>query len=57
VLIERNVVATLTPSGTSYHSYTKAAFGVTAGTHAISFQGLNSSGGDNTALQDDLTIA
>ena len=56
VLIDGKVVATFTPSGTSYQSYSTAAFTVTAGTHTISFQGLNSAGGDNTALLDDLTI-
>jgi hypothetical protein len=57
VLIDGKVVATFTPSGTSYQSYTTVAFTVTAGTHTISFKGLNSAGGDNTALLDDLTIA
>jgi hypothetical protein len=57
VLIDGIVVATFTPSGTSYQDYSTVAFTVTAGTHTITFQGLNSAGGDNTALLDDVTIS
>ena len=57
VLIDGNVVGTFTPSGTSYQSYSTAAFTVTAGTHTITFQGLDSAGGDNTAFLDQVAVA
>jgi hypothetical protein len=56
VLVDGKVVGTFTPSGTSYQSYTTAAFTVTAGAHTIEFQGLDSAGGDNTAFLDAVTI-
>ncbi len=56
VLVDGNVVSTVTPSGTSYQSYSTAVFTVTAGTHTITFQGLNSSGGDNTAFLDQVVV-
>ena len=42
VLVDGTVVGTFTPSGTSYQSYSTAAFTVTAGSHTITFQGLDS---------------
>jgi hypothetical protein len=57
VLIDGNVVGTFTPSGTSYKSYSTLAFTVTAGTHTIAFEGLDSAGGDNTAFVNDVTIS
>ena len=57
VLIGGSVVGTFTPSGTSYQSYSTAAFTVTAGTHTITFQGLDSAGGDNTAFLDQVAVA
>ena len=48
--------ARFTPSGTSYQSYTTAAFTVTAGSHTITFQGLDSAGGDNTAFIDQVVV-
>jgi hypothetical protein len=56
VLIDGNVVGTFTPSGTSYQTYYTAVFTVTAGSHAITFQGLNTAGGDNTALIDSIIV-
>ncbi len=56
VLIDGSVVGTFTPSGTSYQSYSTAAFTVTAGSHTIAFQGLDSAGGDNTAFVDQVTL-
>ena len=50
VLVDGVVVGTFTPSGTSYQPYTTAAFTVAAGSHTITFQGLDSAGGDNTAF-------
>ena len=52
MLVDGTVVGSFTPSGTSYQSYTTAVFTVTAGAHTITFQGLDSAGGDNTAFID-----
>ena len=57
VLVDGNVVGKFKPSGTSYETYTTAPFTVTAGTHTITFQGLDSAGGDNTALIDQVVAS
>ncbi len=57
VLIDGATVGTFTPSGTSYQSYSTPAFTVAAGTHTITFQGLDSAGGDNTAFVDAISLA
>ena len=57
VLIDGTVVGTFTPSSTSYETYYTAAFSVTAGAHTISFQGLDSAGGDNTAFLEAVSIS
>ena len=57
VLIDGSVVGTFTPSSTSYQGYSTASFTVTAGTHTIEFQGLDSAGGDNTAFLDQVAVA
>jgi hypothetical protein len=56
VLVDGNVVGTITPSGTSYQSYTTGPFTVTAGSHKIMFQGVDTAGGDNTALIDQVVL-
>jgi hypothetical protein len=56
VLIDGTVISTFTPSNTSYQTYTTVAFTVTAGSHTIKFQGLDSAGGDNTAFVDAVAI-
>jgi hypothetical protein len=56
VLVDGAVVGTFTPAGTSYQGYSTAAFAVTAGSHTIAFQGLNSAGGDNTAFLDAVAV-
>ena len=56
VLVDGVVVGTFTPTGTAYQGYTTAAFTVTAGSHTIKFQGLDSAGGDNTAFVDDVAL-
>ncbi len=57
VLINGSVVGTFTPSSTSYQSYSTAAFTVPdTGTPVITFQGLDSAGGDNTAFIDSTTL-
>jgi hypothetical protein len=49
-------VGTFTPAGTGYSSLT-ATFTVAAGAHTITFQGLDSAGGDNTAFVDNVQLA
>jgi glucose/arabinose dehydrogenase/endogenous inhibitor of DNA gyrase (YacG/DUF329 family) len=56
VLVDGAVVGTFTPSGTAYQGYVTAAFTVAAGAHTITFQGLDSAGGDNTALVDAVAL-
>jgi PA14 domain len=56
VQVDGVVVGTFTPSGTSYQSYTTAAFSVAAGAHTITFRGRDSAGGDNTAFVDAVSI-
>jgi hypothetical protein len=57
VLVDNVVVGTFTPSGTSYQTYTTSAFSVAAGAHTIKFLGLDSAGGDNTALIDQILVS
>jgi len=56
VLVDGQAVSTFTPSSTSYLAYSTASFTVTAGAHTITFQGLDSAGGDNTAFIDNVSI-
>ena len=52
VLVDGVTAGSFTPSGTSYQSFTTSVFTVAAGAHTITFQGLDSAGGDNTAFID-----
>ena len=54
MLVDGVVVGTFTPSGTRTRLST-AAFTVTAG-HAVTFQGLDMAGGDNTAFVDQVVV-
>jgi hypothetical protein len=56
VLVDGAVVGSFTPSGTGYAGFTTAVFTVAAGAHTITFQGLDSAGGDNTAFIDDVRL-
>jgi glucose/arabinose dehydrogenase len=56
VLVDGKVVATFTPSSKSYQSYSTAVFSVTAGAHTVTFKGLDTAGGDNTAFIDGVTV-
>jgi hypothetical protein len=56
VLVDGVAVDTFTPSGTSYQRYTTAVFTLSPGSHTITFQGLDSAGGDNTALVDQVAF-
>ena len=57
VLVDGTVVATIKPAGSAYQVVTTASFTVSAGTHTLTFQGLDTAGGDNTALLDAVTVA
>jgi cell surface hyaluronidase len=56
VLVDGRVVGTITPSGTSYATYTTALFSVIAGSHTITFAGVDPSGADYSALLDQVSI-
>ena len=56
VLIDGQVVSTITPTSTTYQTYTTAAFTATAGVHKITFQGMNASG-DASSLIDSVKVA
>ncbi len=56
VLVDGTVVDTFDPSGTSYLAVETAPFTVAAGTHTLSFQGLDTVGGDNTVFLDAVSI-
>ena len=56
VLVDGTVVDTFTPASTNYTTYTTASFDLTAGSHTISFVGVDPTGVDYTALLDDAGI-
>ncbi|OAI40494.1 hypothetical protein AYO40_00745 [Planctomycetaceae bacterium SCGC AG-212-D15] len=55
VLVDGNVVGTIRPVGTDYMTYSTGVFSLTAGVHAITFQGMNTSG-DSTAFIDSINL-
>jgi len=57
VLVDGTIVGTFRPTGTSYGWYGTPAFTLSAGTHTIAFQGLDSAGGDNTAFLDAVSLS
>jgi hypothetical protein len=56
VLVDGAVVGKFTPADTAYQTYTTAPFSVAAGSNTITFQGLDSGGGDNTAFIDAVKV-
>ena len=56
VLVDGVAVGTFTPSGTTYQTSMTSSFTVAAGAHTIQFVGLDSAGGDNTALIDQILV-
>jgi cell surface hyaluronidase len=56
VLIDGAVVGTFTPTSIGFGQYATDAFVATDGPHTVTFQGLNTAGGDNTALVDLVSI-
>jgi len=57
VTVDGQTVGTFTPGSTSYAGYATAAFTVTAGSHTVAVVGLDTAGGDNTALLDSVAVA
>jgi hypothetical protein len=57
VLVDDVVVGTFTPESDGYSAYATTAFSVDNGTHAITFRGLNTAGGDNTAFIDNVFLS
>jgi hypothetical protein len=56
VRVDGTVVGTFTPASTSYATDTTASFNVTAGSHTITFVGVDPTGADYTALLDRASI-
>ena len=56
VLVDGNVAGTFKPVGTSYATYATKSITFTAGAHTIGFDALDSAGGDNIALIDNVNI-
>ena len=56
VLIDGAIVDTFRPSGTAYIGFETAPFTVAAGSHTITFKGLDTLGGDNTAFLDAVKV-
>lgn len=56
VFVDGAAVGTFTPAGTAYSAFTTSAFTLAAGNHTLKFEGLNTVGGDNTALIDLVSI-
>ena len=54
VIVDATTMGTITPSSTSYNSYSVSIAGLTAGTHTIKFLGKSTA--DNTAFIDNVTI-
>jgi RHS repeat-associated protein len=56
ILIDATSLGAFRPAGTSYVDTATTTFTATAATHALKFQGVDSSGGDNTAFIDNVRI-
>jgi hypothetical protein len=57
VYCDANLIATITPSPTSFLNYSTAGFTVATGNHTFKLEGTNPLGGDNTVFLDALEIA
>ena len=56
VRVDGVMVGTFAPAGTGYATYTTGSFRVSAGSHTITFIGVNPTGADFTALLDEVRI-
>jgi hypothetical protein len=57
VQVDGTVVAVFTPTGTSYATYTIPSFDLTAGSHTITFVGIDPAGQGETALLDQVSLS
>ncbi len=57
ILVDGKSVGSFTPAGSSYALSSTSTFTLTSGTHTITFQGVDSAGGDNTAFIDAVNLA
>ena len=55
-VVDGALVGTFTPSGTDYQNYATTAFTLAGGSHTITFQSLDTAGGDNTAFVDSIVV-
>lgn len=56
ILIDGAPAGNVTPAGGTYALYKSSVVGLIAGPHTLTFQGLNSAGGDNTAFLDSVQL-
>ncbi len=57
VLVDGQLVSTITPAGTSYASYTSGSFAIgTGGNHTLTLLGQDPLGGDNTAFVNQVAV-
>ncbi|SRR5579883_2363629 len=56
VLVDGTVVATITPNSTNYNTFTTPTFSLSAGSHTITFVGVDPTGADYTALLDQVNV-
>jgi hypothetical protein len=56
VFVDGTLEGVITPVGVFYAVYDSREFTLAAGSHTVTFVGLNPLGGNNTALIDDVTI-
>ena len=58
VLLNGSSLGTFTPSGTGYTSFTSSSMAIgTPGSYTLVIEGLNPSGGDNTAFIDNVALS
>jgi hypothetical protein len=57
VQVDGTAVATFTPTSTSYATFTTPLFNLAAGSHTITFVGVDPSGADYTALLDQVSLS
>jgi hypothetical protein len=56
VLVDGAVVGTFIPASTSYANYTTASFNLSAGSHTVTFAGLDPTRADYTAFLDQVSV-
>jgi hypothetical protein len=57
VLLDGKIIEKITPSRSSYASFTSAAFTVATGTHTLTFKGLNRQRGGSAVFVDTVTVS